>query len=105
MAESLFNKLQILPVPQKKRKFKVKLEKGKIALQTKIMNKTSEDFDMTAILKNLRRRVKLNQPIPIALNKPSSKLENIPPPLSKIQEESAEPTKLKKRPKKRNKAN
>ena len=41
MAELLFNKLQILPVPQKKTKFKLKLEKGKVALQTKIINKTS----------------------------------------------------------------
>ena len=101
MAESLFNKLQILPVPQKKTKFKLKLEKGKVALKTKIINKTTADFDRAAILKHLRRRVKLNQPIPIAINKPSSKLE--PVISSKIPEEGTEPTKLKKKPKKRRK--
>ena len=85
MAESLFNKLQILPVPQKKTKFKLKLEKGKVALKTKIINKTTADFDRAAILKHLRRRVKLNQPIPIAINKPSSKLESVISP--KIPEE------------------
>ena len=79
MAESLFNKLQILPVPQKKTKFKLRLEKGKVALKAKIINKTTADFDRAAILKHLRRRVKLNQPLPIAINKPSSKLESVLP--------------------------
>ena len=68
MAESLFNKLQILPVPQKKTKFKLRLEKGKVALKTKIINKTTAKILIeSAILKHLRRRVKLNQPIPIAI--------------------------------------
>ena len=101
MAESLFNKLQILPIPQKKTKFKLRLEKGKVALKTKIINKTTTDFDRAAILKHLRRRVKLNQPIPIAINKPSSKFE--PVISSKIPEERTEQTKLKKKTKKKKK--
>ena len=107
MSESLFNRLEKIPVSNKKQRFAVKFgmqgESGNKP-KTKIVNKTREDFNRNSILKNLRRRVVLNK-TPIA-PKP---LE--PPPevsLPIIPEESVESKinstiKPKKKGKKRNK--
>jgi len=107
MSESLFNRLEKIPVSNKKQRFAVKFgmqgESGNKP-KTKIVNKTREDFNRNSILKNLRRRVVLSK-TPIA-PKP---LE--PPPevsLPIIPEESVESKinstiKPKKKGKKRNK--
>ena len=107
MAESLFNRLEKIPVSNKKQRFGVKFGmqgESDNKPKTKIVNKTREDFNRNSILKNLRRRVVLNK-TPIA-PKP---LE--PPPevsLPIIPEESVESKinstiKPKKKGKKRNK--
>lgn len=107
MSESLFNRLEKIPVSNKKQRFGVKFGmqgESDNKPKTKIVNKTREDFNRNSILKNLRRRVVLNK-TPIA-PKP---LE--PPPevsLPIIPEESVESKinstiKPKKKGKKRNK--
>ena len=68
MSESLFNRLEKIPVSNKKQRFAVKFgmqgESGNKP-KTKIVNKTREDFNRNSILKNLRRRVVLSK-TPIA---------------------------------------
>ena len=107
MSESLFNRLEKIPVSNKKQRFGVKFGmqgESDNKPKTKIVNKTREDFNRNSILKNLRRRVVLSK-TPIA-PKP---LE--PPPevsLPIIPEESVESKinstiKPKKKGKKRNK--
>jgi hypothetical protein len=64
MAESLFNRLEKIPVSNKKQRFAVKFGiqgKSDNKPKTRIVNKTREDFNRNAILKNLRRRVALNK--------------------------------------------
>jgi hypothetical protein len=61
MAESLFNKLQKLPVAGKYSKVKFKLVPKES--QSRFINKTGPNFDRAKLLKNMRRIVKLNRPL------------------------------------------
>lgn len=65
MAESLFARLEKLPSSSKKQKFAIKFtksDKNPTRETVKIINKTTENFNRTDILKRIRRRVKLNKP-------------------------------------------